>query len=163
MSTPSFDSLPIVLEVKQMLQQASTLSLFNMTLVEFLECFSIQTEVKQIEIQSKDVKGTFVEQAISEALSIEELQEIIRTVLPEGISIDIQLGEGYHIDSNFRDEIFFSYQEPFDAQELIHNIFRSRALQDKYLIPADQSNFCYVLQDGKMMRYDSFSRYLSKR
>lgn len=163
MSKLSSDSPPIVLEVKQLLQDTSILSLFNMSLLEFLEYANIEAEVRQVEIQTQDKKGDFVERAISNSLSIGELQLIVQEVLPQGISIDIQLGDNYHIDSNFRDEVFFSYEAPFDAQGLIQNILRSRELEDKYLIPADQSSFCYVLQEGKMMRYDSFRRYLSKR
>lgn len=153
---------PIIIEVDKSFPQVSVLSLFNMSLIEFLAFFSGETVIKEIRVQSQTPKGAIREHVYSSRMNIFEAQRIIRKSSRKGISIDLELANSNRIDSNFSDEIFYTYKATNQPEELIRRILTSRDLEDAYLIPMEDGSFCYELIEGQLKRYDSIKRYLDR-
>ncbi|MEM7371162.1 MAG: hypothetical protein AAF587_21280 [Bacteroidota bacterium] len=154
-------STPIIIEIDKSYPQVSVLSLFNMSLVEFLAFFSNETFIQEIRVQSQSIRGNIEEEVYSK-VNIFEAQRIVRKTSRKGISIDLELANSKRIDSNFNDEIFYTFPAHDHPQDLIQRILTSRDLEGKYLIPLEDGSFCYEVTEGQLTRYDSIMRYLEQ-
>ena len=163
MKTKASKTLPIVVELKKRHWHLYTLSIFNMSLIQFLDLLEHDLQIKGMQILNKEENGELKELSFSNAMKLEAVKELSLHKVHEIKSIHIQLEENTDIDSNFNDEVYIHFFETFDLQLLLSKIISITAGPRKLIIPPRKNSFCIEIYKGKIHQFDSLDQYVKGR